>query len=369
MTPRPLDIAFVVQGEGRGHMTQALAVRRFLADAGHRVVEVFLGTSPFRSPPRYFIEGIQAPVETFPAPTLVADAGNRAMSVVRTATYNLPRIPSFVSAGFAMRRGIRAVRPDVVVNFLDLIAGFVHVFTRWPPPPPRVAVGHTYLMGHPGAAQPPPGLGGRLGLALLARIAAIGAGVPLALSFDPLPPTARVHPLPPLLRPTLGTVDPSDGGYLLAYALNAGYARELDAWQARNPTVNVHCYLAGGARAAAMPSRPGFALHDLDDEAFLRHLAGCRAYAGTAGFEAVAEAFWLGKPVLAVPVERHYEQAFNAVDIRRAGMATVGTFSDLDRFWARLPVPEPQRVEAFRAWVAQAPARIVGAIEEAARRG
>lgn len=369
MTPRPLDIAFIVQGEGRGHMTQALAVRRFLADAGHRVVKVFLGTSPFRPPPRYFTEGIGAPVETFSAPTLVPDGRSRAMSVRRTAAYDLPRIPWFVSSGLAIRRGIRGVRPDVVVNFLDLIAGFVHFFTRWPPPPPRVAVGHTYLMGHPGAAPPPPGLGGRLGLALLARIAAVGAGTPLGLSFDPLRPTARVHPIPPLLRPVLGSLEPSDQGYLLAYALNPGYVRELSDWQARNPSEAVHCYVAGGARAVDQPSRPGFTLHDLDDEAFLRHLAECRAYAGTAGFEAVAEAFWLGKPVLAVPVERHYEQAFNAVDIRRAGVATVGTFSDLDRFWAHLPVPEPHRVEAFRTWVSQAPARIVGAIEEAARRG
>lgn len=369
MTPRPLDIAFVVQGEGRGHMTQALAVRRFLADAGHRVVKVFLGASPFRPPPRYFIEGVQAPVETFPSPTLVADAGNRAMSVARTATYNLPRIPSFVSAGFAMRRGTRTFRPDVVVNFLDLIAGFVHFFTRWPPPPPRVAVGHTYLMGHPGAAPPPPGLGARLGLALLARIAAVGAGTPLGLSFDQLPSTPKVRPIPPLLRPSLGALAPSDQGYLLAYALNPGYAHEISAWQARSASVQVHCYVAGGTRAAGLPSRPGFTVHDLDDEAFLRHLAGCRAYAGTAGFEAVAEAFWLGKPVLAVPVERHYEQAFNAVDIRRAGVATVGAFSDLDRFWAHLPVPEPHRVEAFRAWVGQAPGLIVDAIEQAARRG
>ena len=161
---------------------------------------------------------------------------------------------------------------------------------------------------------------------------------------------------------------PHDGGYLLAYALNEGYAREVAAWQARHPDVTVHCYVLGGGAGLGLPERPGLHLHDLDDDRFLRHLAGCRAYVGTAGFEAICEAFYLGKPVLAVPVERHYEQDFNAADVRRTGMARTGTFHDLDDFWRALPVPSASRVAAFRAWVARAPEIVVAAVEEAARR-
>lgn len=362
-----LDIALVVQGEGRGHMTQALAVRDFLVDAGHRIAAVYLGTSPVRPAPAYFAARMDAPVTTFPAPTLVADGLGRGMSVARTAAYNVPRLPAYVAAGLAMRGSIRAHRPDVVVNFFDLVAGFVHAFSWSPAPPPRVALAHAYLMDHPGAATPPRGAAGRLGLAVLSRIAASGAGVPLGLSFDQLPDARGVRVAPPLLRPGLGRLTPTDGGYLLAYALNGGYAREVAAWQARNPTVPVHCYVSGGGRGLGLTERPGFHLHELDDDGFLQHLAGCRAYAGTAGFESVCEAFYLGKPVLAAPVDGHYEQAFNAADMRRAGVARTGSFQDLDRFWAALAVPSESRVQAFRRWVARAPGIIVGAVEEAAR--
>lgn len=46
-------------------------------------------------------------------------------------------------------------------------------------------------------------------------------------------------------------------------------------------------------------------------------MAGCRAYATTAGFESICEAMYLGKPVLMVPA--HIEQDCNAHDAMRAG--------------------------------------------------
>jgi glycosyl transferase family 1 len=346
-------------------MTQALAVRDFLEDAGHRLVAVYLGTSDAHPAPSYFADRIGVPVVPFPAPTLVSDGQHRGMSVKRTVTYNTRRLPGYVAAGLEMRRSLRQYRPDVVVNFFDLLAGFVHAFTWSPPPSPRLALAHAYLMDHPGAAEPPSGSAERLGMAGLSWIAALGVRAPLGISFDELPDTERVRVVPPLLRPGLHQLTPSDGGYLLTYVLNGGYAREVAAWQ-RHSEVAVHCYVSGGGTELDIPPNPGFHLHDLDDESFLEHLVGCRAYAGTAGFEAVCEAYYLGKPILAVPVDRHYEQAFNAADIRRAGVARTGTFQDLDSFWANLSPPAQAKVHTFRKWVARAPQVIVRAVEQAA---
>ena len=43
-------------------------------------------------------------------------------------------------------------------------------------------------------------------------------------------------------------------------------------------------------------------------------MADCSAMASTAGFESVCEAMCLGKPVMMVPVEGHFEQYCNARD-------------------------------------------------------
>lgn len=369
LSGRPLRVAFVVQGDGRGHMTQALAVRSFLADAGHDVVAAYLGVSPMRPVPEYFAPRVDAPLHTFAAPTLVPDRQSRGISFSGTAMYNACHVGSYVSAGLTIWRSLRGYRPDVLVNFFDMTAGFVHLLGGRRILPPQVAVAHSYLLDHPETAAAPSGARGRLGLKLLSRIVALGAHTVLGLSFDELPDTATVRVAPPLLRPGSTRPTATDRGYLLSYALNMGYARDVAAWQARHPDVEVHCYVPDGGRGSDVGGDARLHLHDLDDTSFLNHLAGCRAYVGTAGFESLCEAFHLGKPVLAVPVDGHYEQAFNAADVRRAGVATTGSFHDLDAFWTSLPVPPPERVESFRRWVSRAPEIIVGAVEEAARRG
>ena len=362
---RRLAVAFVVQGEGRGHMTQALALARFLRDAGHEVSRVLVGVSPFRTVPEYFTREIGAPVETFDAPTQVPDRGARGVSVGRTAVDALGRLPRFFGAG----RRIHQVteQADVVVNFLDLVAGLAHVVFRGRAP--RVAVAHNYLFLHPALAHTPGSALAHRSVLSYARLTAAGAHTKIALSFGPLPPhpAKRLVVAPPLLRPGLELMQPHDGGYLLTYALNPGYGDVVAEWQHRQRDVSVHCYVDGGAEALRSVPADGFHAHALDADAFLRHLEGCRAYVGTAGFESVCEALYLGKPALVVPTEGQYEQVLNAWDAARVGAATVGTYRDLDGFWAQPPVPRREAVDEFRGWVRRAPQMLVDIVESAAR--
>lgn len=54
-------------------------------------------------------------------------------------------------------------------------------------------------------------------------------------------------------------------------------------------------------------------------------MAGCRAYASTAGFESICEAMYLGKPVLMVPA--HIEQDCNAYECPAAGAGLLENLS------------------------------------------
>ena len=56
---------FIVQGEGRGHLTQAISMERLLRENGHEVAAVLVGKSPARRLPAFFERTIQAPVEMF----------------------------------------------------------------------------------------------------------------------------------------------------------------------------------------------------------------------------------------------------------------------------------------------------------------
>ena len=111
----------MVQGEGRGHMTQALALATHLRGAGHEITRVLVGRSPWRSIPEYFRSGIDAPVTEFDAPAQVPDAEGRSLSVLRTAADVGARASAFVRAMDTIER--ETAGADVVVNFLDLMAG------------------------------------------------------------------------------------------------------------------------------------------------------------------------------------------------------------------------------------------------------
>ena len=46
---------FVVQGEGRGHLTQALSLASILRRQGHEVVKVLVGHTRHRQIPEFFL--------------------------------------------------------------------------------------------------------------------------------------------------------------------------------------------------------------------------------------------------------------------------------------------------------------------------
>ena len=364
MTARRLRVAFVVQGEGRGHLTQAMALAAHLRDAGHELTQVLVGRSPERPLPSYFVTRIDAPVRGFRAPMMATDRARRAMSVGRTAASVAVRLPAFATSVLTLRRLLTSVEADVVVNFYDLLTGLSR--TLRVRPLPAVCIAHNYWAAHARSPRPEGRLG-RWGLRGLNAASTLRATEVLALSFDEAPPDGRVTVVPPLLRPMLREVAPTDGDYLLAYALNPGYGGDLVRWHRSRPEVRVRCFIEGGPAAVTEPHEPALTFHDLDDRAFLEALAGCRAYVGSAGFESVCEAFFLGKPTLAVPTEGHYEQRLNALDAERVGAARAGSYRDLDGFWSDPPRPPPEARERFRSWVERGPELVVAAVERAAR--
>ena len=68
---------FIVQGEGRGHLTQAIAMEDILRRNGHEVVEVLVGKSNNRQLPRFFNRSIHAPIKRFESPNFLPTASNK----------------------------------------------------------------------------------------------------------------------------------------------------------------------------------------------------------------------------------------------------------------------------------------------------
>ena len=94
---------------------------------------------------------------------------------------------------------------------------------------------------------------------------------------------------------------------------------------------------------------------------FLKLLAGCKAYATTAGFESVCEALYMGKPCMMIPA--HVEQECNALDAERELAGVRSEVFDISKLkdFAR----EYEEDVEFRMWENHADTRIMAAIENA----
>lgn len=83
-----MKILFIIQGEGRGHLTQALSLRQKLMAEGHEIVGVLVGKSPARRLPDFFLNKILSPVYPFESPNFLPTAKNKQVSLMRSVLYN-----------------------------------------------------------------------------------------------------------------------------------------------------------------------------------------------------------------------------------------------------------------------------------------
>ena len=363
-----LRCLFLVQGEGRGHLTQALSLRRLLHDAGHAVAGVIVGQSQSRAIPSFFEDGFEAPVSFVESPSFVPDGADRSVRPWATVLHELQRTPSFLHSLQAIDAAVERHKPDVIVNFFEPLGGFYAM--RYRPEVPIVAVAHQYMFHHPTYAFPPGRWMQRWMTRAFAHLTAWGAVRRLALSLYPAPnrPHKQLAVLPPLLRDKLfqQPTGPSDS-FLLVYILNSGYAEEVIRWHEQNPNVPLHCFWDRPDADPVEAYDDTLTFHQLDDDKFLSLMARCKGFVSTAGFESVAEAMYLGTPVQVVPVDGHFEQLCNAFDTVRAGAGIRSERFDLSQLQAFLP-RYTDRAEHFRTWVRQAQSRFIHEIEAAAER-
>lgn len=345
-----MKILFVIQGEGRGHLTQALSLRQKLEKDGHELVGVLVGKSPTRVIPSFFSDKINAPVYPFESPNFLPTAKNKQVSMTKTIVYNVLRQHKYISGIRFINRMIKETEAEVVVNFYELLTGLTYLLYR--PKAHMISIAHQYLFLHPDFQFPKKGKLNLASLRFFTRMTTIGATKILALSFRKMRelPNARIIVVPPLLRKEVFSVKPESGDYLHGYLLNSGFAEEVKNWHENNPDVALHFFWDKKDVSKKEEIDDKLSFHQLDDELFLHYMAGAKAYATTAGFESVCEAMYLGKPVLMIPT--HIEQTCNAYDAMLSGAGAVSDEFNLD---ALLKLSENHKPNVdFQYWVKQA---------------
>lgn len=350
---------FTVQGEGRGHFTQALSLASVLRKHGHEVVAVLVGKSDSRQIPTFFVDKIGAPLFEFDSPSFTSFYKQKRPNILISMVNNALRPFAFKDSLQFVKQKIDELKPDKVINFYEMITGMVYGVYRLDKKLgiEMITLAHQYILLNPHYKTTAEQDVKFYFLRMLSKITSTRASKILALSFRDMPGSEK-HKLvivPPLLRSDVFDIEPSDGDYIHGYMLNAGYFDEVSQWHNRHPETPLRFFWDKKNADEVVTVDDNFTLHKLNDEGFLRSMAGSKAYATTSGFESLCEAFYYGKPALMIPV--HVEQEFNAFD---AGLSGVGISSkrfDLTKLLEFIPQYAPD--EKFREWVNQAEERFI----------
>ncbi len=148
----------------------------------------------------------------------------------------------------------------------------------------------------------------------------------------------RTELFPPILRPEILDARPSLGDHLLVYQSGDVALKLIDLLaQAELP-----CRIYGARKGLTEDAVEGHLCYrPFSEQGFIEDLSSAMAVIASAGFTLMGEAVFLGKPMLAMPIDGQFEQLLNARYLAREGFGVcaeeVPDRATLDDFVERLP--------------------------------
>ena len=330
-------------------MTQAVALYQLLRNSHHSVVGVLVGSTIQRPLPAFFLESLaDVPLFTFQSPALEYAEKKGKLSISKTIYTHILKTNKYIESLRYIHQTVQELRPDLIVNFYEPLAGLYKGIFR--PSVPMMAIAHQYLFDHPDFIFPRHKRLDRWLVHCNSRVTAWGAERRMALSFrlTSQPKVGRLVVAPPLLRREVTQLQPEDADYLLVYITHHSLRNAIVEWHQQHPEVFLHCFGHFPGSPEEEYASHTLCFHQLNATKFLDFMRRCRALVTTAGFESVCEAMYLGKPVLMVPVPDHFEQACNALDGMLSGAGVASSTFDISVLDTYIPYYQSPQKEFIR---------------------
>lgn len=357
-----MNYIFIVQGEGRGHLTQAISLYNLLVRNGHQVICILVGHAIGNSVAPLLHQSVSCSVIGFDSPHLVYSKKTKTLSISKTAWNTLCHLKTFIKSVFKIKQIIENSPPASIINFYDGVAGVYNLLygdsTR-----KMVAIAHQYYLLHPQFPHPKKYFIDRLVVNFNSKITALRAEKKLALSFSYFEEdkTQKIKAMPPLLREEIiqnKTLTPNQN-FILCYITQPIFAEQLIEWHKKNSETVINCFWANIQFEKTYKAHENLTFYQIDSVLFLSMMKNCKAFVSTAGFESICEAFYLGKPSCIIPLPNHYEQTCNAIDAQLAGAGITQTNFDLTTFLSYLSTYPTAQTSDFRNWVMESEQRFL----------
>jgi len=344
---------FIIQGEGRGHLTQAISLSSILRKNGHEVVGALVGKNKDRVIPKFFYDKIGTKVITYNSPNFVWNKAETDVKLFQTVVSNMTtsKFRDYNKSMDLIHNEIKEREPDVVINFYELLAGLTNL--RYNEQTPFISMAHQYLIMHSQYPFRKMDKQKMLYLKLNTFLSSYGSSKKLGLSFYDMEEDTNnnISIVPPLLRDEVLKLKPTQGDYILTYIVVKGFAEEIMKWHYENPKHKLHVFWDKNTESEETEIDDTLTFHKINDIKFLEYLANCKAFVTTAGFESVCEAMYLNKSIMMIPT--HVEQKINSLDAQSSGIGIASNDFNITKI-LNLSNTKSEGNKSFNSWIESA---------------
>ncbi|MEX2310198.1 MAG: glycosyltransferase family protein [Pirellulales bacterium] len=308
-----MKVFYGICGEGLGHSGRAIALIERLTALGHRVI-IFTFADAYQLMARsgydaQRIAGLQFAVS--------ADGSVNLLGTVRKFSRYLQSRRQSLDM---IRQMALAERPDLFITDFEPLTSLAAASLRIP----CISVDSQHRFCHPLRCELP------LHLRAYARLAGEFVGrwikapqLSIVAVFHDCSASRHYRRVEALQRDRIARLRPCDGDHVVLYGRG-----EIGRRMAQIASSVPERFIAYGFNGMTAPN---IEYMQASYEQFAADLASCKAVVSTAGQQLIGEARYFGKPLLAVPIRKQYEQEINARLVRTEG---IGDFCPIDRLSA-----------------------------------
>ncbi len=293
------NILYGVNGEGSGHSTRSKEVISHLQEHGHQV-----HVASFDRGLRNLSDSVEV-TEIF---GLRLSYVNNRVRYRRTIARNLFTVPRAARSIHHLMALAAEWKIDLVITDFEPLSSRVGHRKHLP----VICIDNQHCLTNAVISYPHRYRREAAATKLVTRLMTPRADAYLVTSFFTAP-VRRPHTFlfPPILRQEVLNTLAREGEDVLLYVTSPALELVKSLANVRSRFI-AYGFGRDGREGNVVFKKPSM-------QGFLQDLAGCKAVIANAGFSLLSEAFYLGKPYLAVPVQHQFEQIFNAYYVDKMG--------------------------------------------------
>jgi len=303
-----MKILYGVVGEGMGHAMRSRVVLEHLTSQGHEIVIMASGRA------NAFLSKHFHGVNKIHGFHMISEENRirRGKTLWSNVLAGMSGVPQNIAAYFKL---IEAFEPQVVISDFE---SWTYLYAK-AQGLPVLSIDNMQIINR---CQHPPDITEGARVDFEVTKAFVKSKLPfcdrylITTFFRPPVRKEKTALYPPILRKEILEAKPTPGEHLLVYQTKEGFGPLAEALQ----RTGLECRVYGMRRDITADQIEGnLRYRPFDEKTFVTDLASSRAVIAAAGFTLMGEAVYLHKPMLAIPLERQFEQLLNARYLQHEG--------------------------------------------------